>query len=53
MRNVTTPSEFLRYQTTTQVRGRRLVVIATVTEADYRDAWVGTYQDTLLITVLP
>ena len=53
MRNVTTPSEFLRYQTTTQVRARRLVVTARVTEADYRDAWVGAYQDTLLITVLP
>ena len=53
MRNLTTPSEFLRYQTTTQVRGRRLVVIVTVTEADYRDAWVGAYQDTLTVTVLP
>lgn len=53
MRNVTTPSEFLRYQTTTQVRARRLVINTRVTEADYRDAWVGPYEDTLTITVLP
>lgn len=53
MRNLTTPSQYLRYQTTTQTRGRNLDVVVRVTEADYRDAWVGPYEDTLTITVLP
>ena len=53
MRNLTTPSEYLPYQTTTRVNARRLVVIVRVIEADYRDAWVGSYEDTLTVTVLP
>ena len=53
MRNLINPAEYLPYDTRLRIRGRRLVVIARVTEADYRDAWVGPYQDTLTITVLP
>lgn len=53
MRNLTVPSAYLDYRISSNEQANRLTVNLTVSEADYRDAWVGSYEDTLTITVTP
>ena len=53
LRNLTVPSAYLDYRITSSVQANRLTVNLTVSEADYRDAWVGSYEDTLTVTVTP
>jgi len=54
MRNLNQTTEYLPYRTTTSLSNPTSYLITiTVTEADYRDAWVGPYEDTLFITVTP
>ena len=53
MRNLTVTNAYLPYQVTTGLRQRQIDITITVSEADYRNAWVGAYEDTLTMTVLP
>lgn len=53
LRNLTVPSAYLNYRITSSVQANRLTVNLTVSGADYRDAWVGSYEDTLTVTVTP
>ncbi|MGD2139899.1 MAG: hypothetical protein PVH25_05855 [Burkholderiales bacterium] len=54
MRNLANPAAFLPYRATASVPSpTRYDVTITITEADYRDAWIGAYEDTLFITVAP
>jgi len=54
MRNLTMTSAYLPYRVTIAGGSRaRLTLSITVTEADYRDAWIGSYEDTLTVTVTP
>jgi hypothetical protein len=54
MRNLTKTNAYLPYRVTIAIaNGNRLTVDITVTEADYRDAWIGSYEDTLTLTVTP
>ncbi len=53
MRNLTVTTAYLPYRVTTGLRQRQIDITITVSEADYRDAWVGAYEDTLTVTVLP
>jgi hypothetical protein len=47
------PTAYLPYSAATTVQPTRLIINFTVTEADFRDAWVGAYEDTLIITITP
>ncbi len=54
MRNLNNPTQYLPYRVTTSLSNPTSYLITiTVTEADYRDAWVGPYEDTLSITIAP
>jgi hypothetical protein len=54
MRNLTRPTEYLPYRAATSLPNRtRLLITITVTEGDYRDAWVGPYEDTLFVIITP
>lgn len=53
MRNLTVTNAYLPYQLTTNLRQRQIDITVTVSEADYRNAWVGAYEDTLTVTILP
>ena len=54
MRNLTYPTQYLPYSTTAVLTNPTTYSIAiTVSEADYRAAWIGDYEDTLLITISP
>ncbi len=54
MRNLTQPSEYLPYSIQTNMPNiATLTVTITVGEADFREAWVGNYEDTLFVSVTP
>lgn len=53
MRNLATATAYLPYFATTTVQRTRFTVILTVTEADYRNASIGSYEDTLLVNITP
>lgn len=53
MRNLTVTNAYLPYRVITGLRQRQIDITITVSEADYRNAWVGAYEDTLTVTVLP
>jgi len=54
MRNLNQPTKYLPYRVTTSIPNRtRLQMTITITQADYQNAWVGPYEDTLYITVTP
>ena len=54
MRNLNNPSRYLPYRATTSLTNpTRYLITITVTEADYRDAWIGPYRDTLIVTIAP
>jgi hypothetical protein len=54
MRNLNKPTEYLPYRVvTSQTNPTRLQMTFTVTQGDYQNAWVGPYEDTLYVSVLP
>jgi len=54
MRNLNRPTEYLPYRVITSLPNRtRLLMTITVTQGDYQNAWVGPYEDTLYVSVLP
>jgi spore coat protein U-like protein len=54
MRNLNQPTKYLPYRVMTSMPNRtRLLMTITITQADYQNAWVGPYEDTLYVTVTP
>ena len=54
LRNVAQPAQYMAYSVSTvSLPGTRITLIGQLVAANYRDAWVGSYSDTLSVLVLP
>jgi hypothetical protein len=54
LRNLANPTEYMAYSvSTTIVPGTRINFLGQLVPANYRDAYVGSYSDTLSVLILP
>jgi hypothetical protein len=54
LRNLAQPTQFMGYTVSTAiVPGTRIVLLGQLVAANYRDAYVGSYSDTLSVLILP
>ena len=54
LRNLAQPTQYMAYTVSTViVPGTRIVLLGQLVAADYRDAYVGSYSDTLSVLILP
>lgn len=54
LKNETQPTQFMTYSiTTSNDPGTKITLNGLLVAADYRNAWVGNYADTLSVLVLP
>ena len=54
LRNLAQPTQYMAYSVSTAiVPGTRIVLLGQLVAANYRDAYVGSYSDTLSVLILP
>jgi hypothetical protein len=54
LRNLAQPTQYMAYTVSTViVPGTRIVLLGQLVAANYRDAYVGSYSDTLSVLILP
>ena len=54
LRNLAQPAQYMAYSISTAiVPGTRIALLGQLVAANYRDAYVGSYSDTLSVLILP